>query len=116
MRIQYLKSNYLIYDLEIIVIYSVYFSHLQIIFQLYYIFEIFPLIQKSLSYLNEDGVSCWNVGKVSGRNMFDDVNVAHSQMNYAKISSFAVVSSKRPTLQNNNGNAKSNDITEIYKK
>jgi 16S rRNA G966 N2-methylase RsmD len=75
-----------------------------------------PLIQKSLSYLNDDGVSCWNVGKVAGRNMFDDVNVAHSQMNYAKISSFAVVSSKRPTLQNNNGNAKSNDITEIYKK
>ena len=75
-----------------------------------------PLIQKSLSYLNDDGVSCLNVGKFAGRNMFDDVIVAHTKMNYNKIFSFAVVSSKRPTLQNNDRNAKSSDITEIYKK
>ena len=75
-----------------------------------------PLVHKCLSYLNEGGHSCWNVGKVAGRNMFDDVLIAHTKMNYKKISSCSVVSSKRPALQNDTGNAKNNDITEIYKK
>jgi 16S rRNA G966 N2-methylase RsmD len=75
-----------------------------------------PLIHKSLSYLNDDGVSCWNVGKVGNRNMFDDVLAAHTKMSYNKVSFCAVVSSKRPALQNGDRNAKSSDITEIYKK
>jgi tRNA1(Val) A37 N6-methylase TrmN6 len=75
-----------------------------------------PLIHKSLLLLNDGGVSCWNVGKVAGRNMFDDVLVAHTKMNYNKWESCAVVSSKRPALQNDIGNAKSSDITEIYRK
>lgn len=75
-----------------------------------------PLIEKCLSHLNDDGVSCWNVGKVSGQNMFEDVCAAHMKMNYNKVASCSVVSSKRPALQNEMGNAKSSDVTEIYKK
>ena len=75
-----------------------------------------PLIHKSLLLLNDGGVSCWNVGKVAGRNMFDDVLATHTKMNYNKVASCAVVSSKRPALQNDIGNAKSSDITEIYRK
>jgi len=75
-----------------------------------------PLIHKCLSYLNDGGHSCWNVGKVAGRNMFDDVLIAHTKMHYIKLSSCSVISSKRPALQNDRGNAKNSDITEIYKK
>lgn len=75
-----------------------------------------PLIHKSLSYLKDDGHSCWNVGKVAGRNMFDDVLASHNKMNYNKVSQCSVVSSKRPALQNDTGNAKSNDVTEVYSK
>ena len=75
-----------------------------------------PLIQKSLSYLNDGGISCWNVGKVAGRNMFDDVRASHAKLCYNKVFSCSVVSSKRPALQNDDGNAKSDDITEVYVK
>lgn len=75
-----------------------------------------PLIEKCLSHLNDDGVSCWNVGKVSGQNMFEDVCNAHMKMNYNKVASFSVISSKRPALQNQMGNAKSSDVTEIYRR
>lgn len=71
------------------------------------------IIQKSLSLLNGNGVSCWNVGKVGKKDMNDDVSFYHSQFNFLKKEHFSVISSKRQSLQKI-GSEKSNDDTVLY--
>jgi len=74
-----------------------------------------PLIDKSLNYLNKNGYSCWNVGKVNKNNMFDDVFSAHKNRNFNRVAQFSVTSSKRPQSHRNIKINKSSDVTEIYK-
>lgn len=73
-----------------------------------------PLVVKSTSYLT-NGVSCWNVGKVGHHNMADDIKDIHDKLNFKKINTFSVVSSKRQALQNSLKNQKSFDNTESFK-
>jgi tRNA1(Val) A37 N6-methylase TrmN6 len=71
------------------------------------------ILKKSLSFLNTDGVSCWNVGKVGKNDMNDDVLKYHMENNFNKIETFSVISSKRQSLQRT-GSDKSLDETNVY--
>ena len=75
-----------------------------------------PLMKKSTSFLNEDGVSCWNVGKVGKNDMRNDVLQFHAEAGYNHISTINVISSKRQSLQNANKNVKSFDMTDVFSK
>ncbi len=75
-----------------------------------------PLIEKSLSHLNPDGVSCWNVGKVGNKDMREDVIRSHNNLGYNLDQTFSVISSKRQALQNETKNEKSLDRTDGFKK
>jgi len=75
-----------------------------------------PLMQKSVSKLTENGISCWNVGKVGKNNMRDDVIAFHENRGYNKLNTVSVISSKRQALQNDHRNEKSYDITDIFSK
>lgn len=74
------------------------------------------IIKLGLEHLNEDGVSCWNVGKVKNRDMNDDVLKYHTEFGYQVSDTLAVASSKRQSNQTNTKNAKSSDNTVIYTK
>jgi len=74
-----------------------------------------PLIKKSIGHLKKEGISCWNVGKVGGKNMSHNVNEIHNSMGYEIDKVFSVVSSKRQALQTKTKNEKSLDITEVFK-
>ena len=74
------------------------------------------LIHKSLSLLNDGGVSCWNVGKVGKNDMNDDVLLYHQERDFMKFTEFSVVSSKRQSNQSTKKNEKNSDKTIIYKK
>jgi 16S rRNA G966 N2-methylase RsmD len=74
-----------------------------------------PLIVNSLSYLNDGGVTCWNVGKVGKRDMKDDVERILKEKQYFLSEVFSVLSSKRQALQDTSKNLKSADTTEVYK-
>lgn len=71
------------------------------------------IIEKSTCLLNENGVSCWNVGKVGKNDMNDDVKNYHNEIGFRYQKEFKVVSSKRQALQTT-VNKKSNDNTVIY--
>lgn len=72
------------------------------------------IIEKCNSKLNIDGVSCWNVGKVGKNDMNDDVLKYQTQLQFNKINTFSMVSSKRQANQTNEIK-KSSDITVVYK-
>ena len=74
-----------------------------------------PTITNSLRLLNKGGISCWNVGKVDKKDMFDDVITEHKKNNYEHRSEYSVLSSKRP-ISNKTEKIKSVDITKIFKK
>lgn len=74
------------------------------------------IINLSIEHLNQDGVSCWNVGKVRNRDMNDDVLKYHTELGYGIVNTLNVVSSKRQSNQSINKNAKSTDTTVVYKK
>jgi 16S rRNA G966 N2-methylase RsmD len=74
-----------------------------------------PLISSSLNYLNQNGVTCWNVGKVGKNDMKDDVERILKEKMYTLSETFSVISSKRQALQDASKNSKSEDATEIYK-
>lgn len=74
------------------------------------------IIEKSCSLLNENGVSCWNVGKVHNRDMNIDLEKIHNRLQFNKINEFSVISSKRQSLQKLSNEKKSSDVTVIYKK
>lgn len=74
------------------------------------------IIKLGIEHLTDDGVSCWNVGKVRGRDMNDDVLKYHTEFGFEKINTLDVVSSKRQGNQNATKNAKSTDSTIVYKK
>ncbi len=74
------------------------------------------IIKLGLEHLKNDGVSCWNVGKVRNRDMNDDVLKYHNEFGYNVIDTLEVISSKRQSNQSANKNAKSSDSTVAYKK
>ena len=74
------------------------------------------IIVISLSYLKQGGISCWNVGKVGKHNMHKSVLQYHNEINFERIESLSVKSSKRQSNQNVTRNEKSSDDTVIYKK
>jgi 16S rRNA G966 N2-methylase RsmD len=73
------------------------------------------VIFKSLNLLNENGHSCWNVGKVGKKNMFDCVDKYHIEYCFKKSKNFSIVSSKRQSLQKKDS-TKSLDYTVSYSK
>jgi 16S rRNA G966 N2-methylase RsmD len=73
------------------------------------------VIKLGIEHLNEDGVSCWNVGKVKNRDMNDDVLKYHTEFGYQVIDTLTVASSKRQSNQTTSKNSKSSDTTVVYK-
>jgi tRNA1(Val) A37 N6-methylase TrmN6 len=73
------------------------------------------IIHLSIEHLKEDGVSCWNVGKVRNRDMSDDVLAYHKELGFSVVNTLNVVSSKRQSNQTSQKNAKSADTTVVYK-
>ena len=73
------------------------------------------IIHLSIEHLKEDGVSCWNVGKVRNRDMNDDVLAYHKELGFSVVNTLNVVSSKRQSNQTSQKNAKSSDTTVVYK-
>jgi 16S rRNA G966 N2-methylase RsmD len=71
------------------------------------------IIVKSTNLLTENGVSCWNVGKVGKNDMRVDVGNYLSEIGFTVDKEFNVVSSKRQSLQKPN-DKKSNDNTIVY--
>lgn len=74
------------------------------------------IIKLGIDHLNENGVSCWNVGKVKNRDMNDDVLKYHTEFGYHVSDTLTVASSKRQSNQTNTKNAKSSDNTVVYKR
>ena len=72
------------------------------------------IIKLGIEHLNDNGVSCWNVGKVKNRDMNDDVLKYHIEFGYEVIDTLTVASSKRQSNQTSNKNAKSSDNTIVY--
>lgn len=72
------------------------------------------IIKLGIEHLNDNGVSCWNVGKVKNRDMNDDVLKYHTEFGYKVIDTLTVASSKRQSNQTSNKNAKSSDNTIVY--
>jgi 16S rRNA G966 N2-methylase RsmD len=72
-----------------------------------------PLIQKSISHLEIDGWSCWNVHNVGKMKMIEDIKSLHA--GFGNIKKFSVISSKRQTNQTN-GIKKNTDSTICYSK
>lgn len=74
------------------------------------------IIKAGLDRLNGNGVSCWNVGKVKGRDMAEDVLKYHNGFGYDQIDILMVTSSKRQINQNVTKNKKNTDNTIVYGK
>lgn len=74
------------------------------------------VIKMGLDQLNDDGVSCWNVGKVRNNDMNKDVLNYHTMFGYEKFETLTVQSSKRQINQVNGSNSKNADDTVVYKK
>lgn len=75
------------------------------------------IIGLGIKHLNQGGVSCWNVGKVGGRDMSEDVAKYHKEFSYESIDVLTVSSSKRQINQKTvSKNQKNTDNTVIYKK
>lgn len=75
------------------------------------------IIKLGLDHLNDDGVSCWNVGKVKKNDMNDDVFNYHTEFGYVKTDILEVKSSKRQSNQTTKTkNQKSSDATIVYRK
>lgn len=72
------------------------------------------IIHNSIDLLNENGKSCWNVGKVGKKDMNDDVKKYHVEKNFQIDENFSVISSKRQALQNSTKNKKSSDDTVVF--
>jgi tRNA1(Val) A37 N6-methylase TrmN6 len=73
------------------------------------------IIRLSLSRLEEDGVSCWNVGKVRNRDMNEDVLKYHEEFGFCSHDVLKIYSSKRQSNQSSKKNEKSHDNTVVYK-
>lgn len=72
------------------------------------------IIVSSISRLNVNGLSCWNVGKVRGHDMNKDIEKYHGDIKYTQIDILSVASSKRQTNQSSTKNVKNNDNTIVY--
>ena len=73
-------------------------------------------IKLSIEQLADDGVSCWNVGKVGKNDMNVDVLKYHNEFGFTHLETLSVVSSKRQSNQSVKKNEKSSDTTVIFKK
>ena len=74
------------------------------------------IIKLGIDHLTDTGVSCWNVGKVRGRDMNIDVLKYHQEFGFDKLNVLDVISSKRQGNQSATKNDKSSDSTIVYKK
>ncbi len=75
------------------------------------------IIKLGIDRLTDDGVSCWNVGKVRGQDMNDDVVKYHAEFGYEIKNVLTVSSSMRQINQTTTTkNKKSTDNTNIFKK
>lgn len=72
-----------------------------------------PIIQISISHLEVDGWSCWNVHNIGKMKMIDDVKSLHNE--FGSIKKFSVISSKRQTNKTND-EKKNTDSTICYSK
>ncbi len=72
------------------------------------------VIKLGIDHLNNNGVSCWNVGKVKNRDMNDDILKYHDEFGYHVVDTLTVASSKRQSNQTSAKNAKSSDNTIVY--
>lgn len=73
------------------------------------------VIKLGIEHLNPNGVSCWNVGKVRGRDMNDDVLKYHTEFGFIQSDLLSVQSSKRQSNQTTKTkNAKSSDNTVVF--
>lgn len=71
------------------------------------------IIHNGISYLQDNGISCWNVGKVGKKDMNDDVLKYHNEIGFNRLESFSVLSSKRQSNQKDS-DKKSSDNTIVY--
>jgi 16S rRNA G966 N2-methylase RsmD len=74
------------------------------------------VIKKSISHLNDFGVSCWNVHSVGKMKMIEDVAKIHHDLDFKKEKEFSLNSSKRQANQSEAKKDKNSDITICYKK
>lgn len=74
------------------------------------------IIKLGLDHLVDDGVSCWNVGKVGKNDMNQDVFDFHHEFGYQKVDVLEVRSSKRQANQDGSKKQKNSDSTVVYKK
>jgi 16S rRNA G966 N2-methylase RsmD len=74
------------------------------------------IIKLGIEHLNDNGTSCWNVGKVKNNDMNIDVLKYHNEFGYDKVGVLSVMSSKRQSNQPVTMNSKSSDNTVVYKK
>lgn len=72
---------------------------------------LFPLIDKSLSLLSEDGLSCWNVMSFKKYDLVNDVISFHNEKGFSVIDT---VGFKSPIA--NIRNLKNKDVTYIFKR
>ncbi len=77
-----------------------------------------PVIEKGISLLTNEGISCWNVANFitdKKYNLIDDVLAIHENLGFSKIEEISVLSSKKPT-GNKLGKEKNKDTTMIFRK
>jgi len=74
------------------------------------------IIRLGIELLEDDGVSCWNVGRVRNRDMNDDVLKHHQDMGFHQVDVLKVSSSKRQSNQTEKKNDKNEDKTVVYKR
>lgn len=72
-----------------------------------------PLIKQAIDRLKPRGWSCWNIHNIGKMKMIDDVQKIHDSLDFEKINSFGISSSKRQT---NDQRKKNIDVTEIFLK
>lgn len=71
-----------------------------------------PVIESSVSFLIDGGISCWNVAKIKQGNMWEDVMNIHNNIKYSQIHEYSVISSRRQT----SGTGKTYDLTKCFSK
>lgn len=73
-----------------------------------------PLVEKCVSRLDKNGISCWNVAKVGKNDMWKSVAEAHHRLGLTLCDEFEVRSSARQVNQTETKNKKSVDRTQVY--
>jgi len=75
-----------------------------------------PVINNCIQRGTDNVISAWNVANFGKFKMIEDVEKIHNDINYYKIETFYLNSSKRPTNQTITKNSKNSDLTICYRK